>query len=109
MHSLNVRPATATMRVLCVGAHADDIEIGCGGLLLRLIEAGPKVEIDWIVFSASQRRERETRRSAELFLKGAARSRVSVKRFRDGFFPPKVGRSSRHSNYSRKPRNPISF
>jgi LmbE family N-acetylglucosaminyl deacetylase len=77
----------STMRVLCLGAHADDIEIGCGGLLLRLIQASPKVEIDCIVFSANARRERETRRSAELFLKGAARTGVSVKRFRDGFFP----------------------
>src|SRR3954454_16738134 len=86
MHSLSVGTMNSTMRVLCLGAHADDIEIGCGGLLLRLIHASPKVEIDCIVFSANARRERETRRSAELFLKGAARTGVSVKRFRDGFF-----------------------
>jgi LmbE family N-acetylglucosaminyl deacetylase len=75
------------MRVLCLGAHADDIEIGCGGLLLRLIRAARHVEIDWVVFSASARRERETRQSAGLFLKGASKRRVRVEHFRDGFFP----------------------
>jgi LmbE family N-acetylglucosaminyl deacetylase len=87
MHNLNVCPTTATLRILCLGAHADDIEIGCGGLLLQLIQAVRKIEVDWVVFSADAKRERETRRSGRLFLKGAARSRIAVERFRDGFFP----------------------
>ena len=88
MYNLTVRDTKgARFRVLCLGAHADDIEIGCGGLLLRLIQSSSNIEIDWVVFSAHTRRARETRRSARFFLKGAARSRVVVKRFRDGFFP----------------------
>jgi LmbE family N-acetylglucosaminyl deacetylase len=88
VHSLIVRPATgASLRVLCVGAHADDIEIGCGGLLLRLIQGFSHVDIDWIVFSAPAKRAREARRGAALFLAHARRPRVTLERFRDGFFP----------------------
>jgi len=74
------------LRVLCLGAHSDDIEIGCGALVLHLL-ARRRVELDWVVFSAAAAREREARRSATLFLRGAARQRVAIHRFRDGFFP----------------------
>jgi LmbE family N-acetylglucosaminyl deacetylase len=88
VHNLNVRAAAgASLRVLCLGAHADDIEIGCGGLILRLIADVSHVEIDWVVFSAPNRRAAEARRSAALFLKGARRARVMLEGFRDGFFP----------------------
>ena len=88
MHALNIkRGRDASLKLLCLGAHADDIEIGCGGLILSLIERHKDVEVDWVVFSAPAERGREARRSASLFLKGARRKRVLVKRFRDGFFP----------------------
>jgi LmbE family N-acetylglucosaminyl deacetylase len=87
MHALNLRRGTAPLRVLCIGAHSDDIEIGCGGLILSLVGNRNDVEIDWIVFSAAAARAREARRSAEMFLKGARRKHIVVKRFRDGFFP----------------------
>jgi LmbE family N-acetylglucosaminyl deacetylase len=76
----------APLRILCLGAHSDDIEIGCGGTILRLL-AERKADVDWIVFSANPARAREARKAAALFLRGAASSRVVVKRFRDGFFP----------------------
>ena len=75
------------LRLLCLGAHADDIEIGCGGLILSLIARYPDVEVDWIVFSGSSERSGEAQHSAELFLRGTARKRILVKGFRDGFFP----------------------
>ena len=77
----------STLRILCLGAHADDIEIGCGGLVLDLIGQCKAVDVDWVVFSAVGKREQEAKRSAALFLRGARRTRIIVEQFRDGFFP----------------------
>lgn len=80
-------PATP-LRVLLLGAHCDDIEIGCGGTLLQLVAARPDVDVTWVVFSANDVREQEARASAALFLHGARRAaQVLVHRFRDGHFP----------------------
>lgn len=74
-------------RVLCVGAHSDDIEIGCGGTILKLTEEHPGVELMWVVFSAEGVRNEEARDSAKAFLTKAGRSHVLVKDFRGSFFP----------------------
>lgn len=77
----------AQLNVLCLGAHADDIEIGCGGTMLRLLSERRDVHVTWVVFSGSGEREREAQAGAALFLEGAAGRRVIVKDFRDGYFP----------------------
>jgi LmbE family N-acetylglucosaminyl deacetylase len=74
------------LRMLCLGAHSDDIEIGCGGFILQLLRTR-KVDVDWVVFSGRGAREREARQSARLFLKDARKQQVIIKQFRDGFFP----------------------
>jgi len=79
--------STAPLRLLCLGAHSDDIEIGAGGSILELLGGRRPVDVDWVVFSGDAAREKEARRSAALFLKGARRTCVIVKQFRDGFFP----------------------
>ncbi len=79
--------SNAPLSILCLGSHSDDIEIGCGGSLLRLLSSYSDLEIVWVVFSSTVEREREARTSAELFLRGAKRSEIIVKDFRDGFFP----------------------
>jgi LmbE family N-acetylglucosaminyl deacetylase len=73
--------------VLCLGAHADDIEIGCGGTILSLLEAQPSLAVTWVVFSAAGARIDEARRSADAFLAGTPAKTVQVHGFRDGFFP----------------------
>jgi len=75
------------LKILCLGAHADDIEIGCGGTVLQMLSARRDLEFFWVVFSSGSEREREARNSAALFLEHANRKEVIVKSFRDGFFP----------------------
>jgi LmbE family N-acetylglucosaminyl deacetylase len=74
-------------RILALGAHADDIEIGCGGTLLRLIADRPDLEVTWAVACSTPVREKEARGAASAFLQGTARSRVEVKAFRESFLP----------------------
>jgi len=74
-------------RVLCLGAHCDDIEIGCGGTILRLLDEQPHIEVCWVVFASDNDRSREAYQSAELFLRRAQSKKVVVHEFRDGFFP----------------------
>lgn len=75
------------LTVLCLGAHSDDIEIGCGGTILSLLETMPSARFHWIVFSSNRVRRAEAIRSAKLFLKKAKSPQIKVHNFRDGFFP----------------------
>jgi LmbE family N-acetylglucosaminyl deacetylase len=77
----------APLRVLFLGAHSDDIEIGCGGTVLELLRARPNVEIRWVVFSAPGVRGDEARNAAERFIGARAADAVELHEFRDGFFP----------------------
>ena len=74
-------------RVLCLGAHSDDIEIGCGGTVLHLIESSDRIEFYWMVLSSDSSRAKEAERSARAFLRRAKAKTIVVKSFRDGFFP----------------------
>jgi len=73
--------------VLCLGSHSDDIEIGCGGTILQLIEQYPGSCFHWVVFSAIGVREQEARRGAELFVGPMRLEEPLLKTFPDGFFP----------------------
>jgi len=80
------REGQAGLRILCLGCHSDDIEIGCGGTILRLAEQYPGSTFHWVVFSAIGVREVEARRAAQLFA-GAALQEPELHTFPDGFLP----------------------
>jgi LmbE family N-acetylglucosaminyl deacetylase len=80
-------PLDSVHRVLCLGAHSDDIEIGAGATLLKLVEQIPGLEIYWIVFSAPGPRAEEARRSADEFLSGLPSKKVKIGSFRESYFP----------------------
>lgn len=75
------------LRILCLGAHSDDIEIGCGGTVLRLINQYPDCRIHWVVFSARGVRGTEAERAAGLFAGPANLEKLILREFQDGFLP----------------------
>lgn len=76
-----------TLNVLCLGCHSDDIEIGCGGTILRLAEQYPASVFHWVVFSAIGVREAEAERGATLFVESGRLKGPLLKSFPDGFMP----------------------
>jgi LmbE family N-acetylglucosaminyl deacetylase len=80
-------PGGQPRRYLFLGAHCDDIEIGCGGTILRLMEDQPDATVDWVVFSSGSKREREARNSAARFIPEQGNLRVHIYDFRNSFFP----------------------
>lgn len=75
------------LRVLCLGAHSDDIEIGCGGTILRLIREYPDCRIHWVVFSALGPRKAEAEHGAASFAGPRNLDAVGLNEFQDGFMP----------------------
>lgn len=75
------------LKILCLGAHCDDIEIGAGGTLLKLFDEYTIEQVTWIVFSSNDIRKKEATKSAMFFLSHAASKKIIIKNFRDGFFP----------------------
>jgi LmbE family N-acetylglucosaminyl deacetylase len=73
------------LSILCLGAHCDDIEIGCGGTVLRLLAERPGSTVHWAAMSSNPEREREARAAATELLAGAARSEIVINTFRDGY------------------------
>jgi LmbE family N-acetylglucosaminyl deacetylase len=78
------------LHVLCLGAHSDDIEIGCGGTILRLASEHPNLSVTWVVFSARGERAAEAQQSANEFLKPVRDKNIVLKEFKDGYFPAEV-------------------
>ena len=83
IHKTDQKP----LDVLLLGAHSDDIEIGCGASILRLIREYSDLQITWVVFSAISERGLEARKSAEEFLKDVRHKKIFIHEFKDSYFP----------------------
>jgi LmbE family N-acetylglucosaminyl deacetylase len=80
-------PGHDPLKVLCLGAHCDDIEIGCAGTLVTLQERHPGSTFEWVVFTREPGRDEESRRAAHVIHDGRATSKVEVLDFRMSYLP----------------------
>jgi LmbE family N-acetylglucosaminyl deacetylase len=87
MNFLPQFPLRRAPRVLFLGAHSDDIEIGCGGTIIEIAARFPRANVRWVVLCAEGERASEARRSAAALLRAYQRSDVTLGTFRDGFLP----------------------
>ena len=87
MNVLQLKRSSESINVLALGAHCDDIEIGCGGTLLSIINNDVNVNITWVVFTSNEKRKDEATKGASLFAKNAKNIDLKIYDFRDGFLP----------------------
>jgi LmbE family N-acetylglucosaminyl deacetylase len=87
MMTLRITPPGKELKLLLVGAHSDDIEIGCGGSILKLLEEYDQTQVYWVVFSSTKDRALEARTSADLFLRKTDTKTVIINNFRESYFP----------------------
>lgn len=80
-------PKHRPLRVLCLGAHSDDIEIGCGGTILRLLAEHDDVDVYWAVLGSTSQRDGEAEASANKFLADAKNKKIIIEHFKESFFP----------------------
>jgi LmbE family N-acetylglucosaminyl deacetylase len=84
---LTLGPGQPLQRLLAIGAHSDDIEIGCGGTIIRLLQDYPDLAVGWVVLSAHGPRLAEARASADAMLARVKQHDIVIDSFRDGFLP----------------------
>jgi LmbE family N-acetylglucosaminyl deacetylase len=106
MLPLRLAEPPGPLEVLCIGAHSDDIEIGCGATLRALVQRGHRLRVTWAVLSAGGAREAEARHSAQAWLAGAAELDLHISGFADTQFPGMFGELKQHFGRLRTHCNP---
>jgi len=87
MKDLRLTDGEEPISILALGAHCDDIEIGCGGTLLSITDSNPNVTIAWVVFSSNAKRKKEATIGCKLFTKNAKKLDLNIFDFKDGYLP----------------------
>jgi LmbE family N-acetylglucosaminyl deacetylase len=82
-----IQLAHKRLNILCIGAHPDDIELGCGGTILKLLQTHPGSRVVWVVLTARGDRKKEAVKSAAAFLRGAGSTKLITKSFRESYLP----------------------
>jgi LmbE family N-acetylglucosaminyl deacetylase len=78
-------PFNSVRRILAIGAHSDDVEIGAGGTILRLLRERADLHVTWVCLSGGgTEREAEARNSAAAF---APNADFRCLAFADRYFP----------------------
>src|SRR3954447_19499744 len=80
-------PDAAPLRLLVLGAHPDDAEIGCAGTILKLAGEGAISALCWVVLTGEGARAEEAKASAEALLDRVPDKQIVLGGFRDGFLP----------------------
>jgi LmbE family N-acetylglucosaminyl deacetylase len=84
---LRLSPTRTGLEVLCIGAHSDDLELGCGGTILRLLDEFAIDRVTWVVLSGDDDRAAEAELSGRRLVDGRCETDICLARFRDGYFP----------------------
>ena len=106
---LQAEPRRA-LRVLCIGAHCDDIEIGCGGALLALQAARRPLTVDYALLSGTAERCREAAGAMRRFVRPSCRGELLTGDFSDGRFPAEyAGIKDWFETLKRRPRPDVIF
>ena len=99
-----------TLRVLCIGAHCDDIEIGCGGTLLALQRKGLRLSVDWAILSGSTQRRAEALSAMRKLIKPGHRNDLLFGEFTDGRLPAEYSALKDYfEGLKRRPRPDVIF
>jgi LmbE family N-acetylglucosaminyl deacetylase len=93
-------------RLLCLGAHSDDIEIGAGATVLRIVRENSDVSVTWCVLSGNDIRHDEARRGADLILGPQGERTLVLQGFTDSYFPEERQKIKQFFEQTLKPVNP---